>query len=69
MEALVEDILNEEPSNVNTTHRWSNYCHAVSKTTGKKCSLYTGHLEHGDHKPKHGVEADRFSEEDAVYEH
>lgn len=64
METPVEDILSAD-AGVNTTHRFNVYCHAVSKD-GRKCSLYAGHLEHGDHLPKHGIEKDRFSEEDCV---
>ena len=37
--------------------RHNTYCHETAKD-GRKCSLYFPH--YGKHKPKHGIEADRF---------
>lgn len=44
-----------EGEEVNTTHRWNVYCHETAKD-GRKCSLYSGHLETTDnmHVEKHG---------------
>lgn len=52
---------NTEDLVINTTTRWQHNCHAVSKD-GRKCSLYSPH--EGLHKPAHGTEADRFSDDD-----
>lgn len=45
----------------NTNKRWSVYCRAVAKD-GRRCSLYSPH--EGKHKPKHGLESDRFDDDE-----
>lgn len=52
---------NTEDLVINTTHRYNTYCHAVAKD-GRRCSLYSPH--EGKHKPKHGVESDRFGDDE-----
>lgn len=46
-----------DDAEVNTTHRYNNYCTGVSED-GRRCSLYSPHK--GDCQPKHGLEKDRF---------
>lgn len=55
MSDLMDD--NTEDLAINTTVRHNTYCHETAKD-GRKCSLYFPH--YGKHKPKHGIEADRF---------
>lgn len=57
MDILVDD----RDEDINTTRRYNHYCHKVAKD-GRKCSLYSPH--EGKHKPKHGVEKDRFGDDE-----
>lgn len=53
---MTDDMIDED---VNTTHRYNRYCRAVAQD-GRTCSLYAPH--EGKHKPRHGLEKDRFSD-------
>lgn len=44
---------------INTKHRHDQYCRETAQD-GRVCSLYSPH--EGKHKPKHGLEADRWSD-------
>ena len=57
------DTIDNTEDLINTTHRYNHYCHAVKKD-GTKCSLYAPH--EGGHLPKHGVEKDRFTDDECV---
>ena len=46
---------------INTTHRYDHYCRAEA-SDGRVCSLYSPHF--GKHKPKLGLESDRFDDGD-----
>ena len=48
-----------EEQTINTTHRHDVYCRAEAKD-GRVCSLYSPHM--GGHKPKHGLESDRWND-------
>lgn len=52
---------NTEDLVINTTHRYSHYCHKKRKSDGVACSLYSPHV--GDHKTKHLAES--FTDEES----
>lgn len=49
------ELLDEKPP----SKRWSTYCRAEA-SDGRVCSLYAPH--EGKHKPKHGIEEDRWED-------
>jgi len=49
-----------EDEQINTTTRYNHYCRATA-SDGRVCSLYTPH-EGVKHKPRHGIEADRWED-------